>query len=375
MSRRDDFTAHLEGSECSPDELEAMWASLAPRAARTPRPRRPMRLFVAALGLGAAAATAAVLLLPRADSADGGSSMATSARATEFRLDDGSRVRLQPDSRVRVADRRAEAIALVLERGTAVLDVAKRPTRRFSVSVGRLTVAVVGTRFTVSVGDAPLGSARPVHVAVSHGVVEVRLPGEPTRRVGAGEAWTGFDAPAARSAEATSGPPAPQPSIEAQPGAQRAETHGHARPDARLDLRRGAPATPPRAQGAPSPAERLFEQADRAWVKGRPAEAARTLELLRRRFPSAPIAPLAALQLGRIRLDALDDPRGAIEALGAAARGLGETSLREDVDARMVTAWERLGDEGACVRARRRYLELYPRGHHVDAVKRRCRTP
>lgn len=82
------------------------------------------------------------------------------------RLDDGSKVQLNTDSRLRVRFSNAER-QLTLERGQAFFDVAHDATRPFIVDAGKAKVRAVGTRFDVRRAD------HAVDVTLAEGRVEV----------------------------------------------------------------------------------------------------------------------------------------------------------------------------------------------------------
>jgi tetratricopeptide (TPR) repeat protein len=118
----------------------------------------------------------------------------------------------------------------------------------------------------------------------------------------------------------------------------------------------------------------LLELADAARLSGRPAEAARAFDRLLRAHRGDPRAGLAALELGRLRMDNLGDPAGALEAFSDAVALAKSGAVREDAEARRVQALERLGDIARCVRARDAYLERFPGGIHASSIRRRCTT-
>jgi transmembrane sensor len=88
------------------------------------------------------------------------------------RLEDGSRIRLNTDSRVRVAFSRGER-RLVLARGEAYFDVAHDARRPFIVQAGDASVRALGTRFDVR------RDAGQVRVTLLEGRVRVRHDGQP----------------------------------------------------------------------------------------------------------------------------------------------------------------------------------------------------
>lgn len=86
--------------------------------------------------------------------------------------------------------------------------------------------------------------------------------------------------------------------------------------------------------------------------------------------PEDPRAPLAAFTLGRVHLEDLGAPRAAAQAFARARELAPGGPLAEDALAREVEAWSRAG-ESETARARARlYLERYPHGRRVHAVRR-----
>jgi TolA-binding protein len=131
---------------------------------------------------------------------------------------------------------------------------------------------------------------------------------------------------------------------------------------------------PVRARRAPKPlsAVELFEQAHLARRAGRMGDAAAAYGELMREHPGDRRAGLSAFEVGRIRMDALGDPRGAIEAFRQALTSKGAAAYREDAMARIAFAHDALGEQQACRDARERYLSRYPAGVHRAALSARC---
>jgi transmembrane sensor len=279
--------------------------------------------------------------------------------ATSVTLADGSRVDLGASTRARLTSARRQAIRIDLERGSLEIEATHLDGRTFVVGAGAYEVRVVGTHFVVhrDPGDQ-------VTVRVDRGVVEVAAVGTgvsgETRRLGAGEQWSAPDGAAAHASPTAIAPPTP------------------AAPMAAVD-----PPSPPVQATAPAPvngpaarhdetARELFDDAQRARADGRPYDAARAFDRLRRTFPQDPRAALSAFELGRLRLDALSDPRGAEEALRDAI-ALGPASpFREDAESRRVEALWRIGDIGGCTSARAAYLARWPHGTYRRAVELGC---
>ena len=115
-------------------------------------------------------------------------------------------------------------------------------------------------------------------------------------------------------------------------------------------------------------ARELFEEARNEWRAGRIAEAAQRYQQLLGTYPRDPRAGLAAFELGRLRMDRLDDLRGAVQALEQAVALAPGAALREDALARLVTASAAVHDPDRCSRARARYLADYPGGVHRRTV-------
>ncbi|MFC0684596.1 FecR family protein [Novosphingobium clariflavum] len=119
-------------------------------------------------GLAIAASLVAVLAVPRfmgQFGADPAEVYATDAASRQVTLADGSTVLLAPRSRLTVAGRGQEHIALS---GGALFDIRHDPGRRLEITAGDLAISDIGTRFDVQAGDDA------VRVAVVEGKVDVR---------------------------------------------------------------------------------------------------------------------------------------------------------------------------------------------------------
>lgn len=341
----------------SAERVERQWRAI---AARTERGRQ----VLAPWPYGAAlAAAAAVLLLVFA--LGGGTpgpvagqtfNNGATAPAT-LKLLDGSQLQVSPSGRVEFGALSSQAVELTLAQGAVELEVTHVAGRRFVVRAGDVDVIVRGTHFRVELADA---EPRVVSVSVQRGRVEVRQRSRqdaPPLLLDAGMSWTMGQsrAPAEAAPSATEAPPA-----VAEPQAAPSEPTGSA----------AAASEAPRATEAPN-AKQLFEQADQARLSGHPREAASLLDQFRRRFPGDARAGLAALQLGRLRLDSLHDAAGALEAFRDAARS-SSPAVQEDALARQAQSLEALGNPAGCARVRDQYLRLYPSGIHSGSIAKRC---
>ena len=90
-------------------------------------------------------------------------------------------------------------------------------------------------------------------------------------------------------------------------------------------------------------------------------------------FPRDGRAGLAALELGRLRMDRLGDMRGAVQALERAVALAPGSEFREDAMARLVAAHAGAHDAAGCARAREKYLAEFPSGVHHRTVAAACR--
>lgn len=303
--------------------------------ANATRERRTRWLAVGGVGLVAAAAAAWLLVHPSAAPTVVPAPTAVASSQTIV-LPDGARVSPEANASVRIDVASRENVALTLEHGSADFVVPHLENRRFVVHAGPFDVVDVGTTFSVVLVDGV------VHVAVREGAVEVRRDGALVRTISASESW---DAPilALAPSVATSAPP--------------------------VVVATQAPKVPVAA--VPTPKE-LMADADEARISGRPLDAAKALDTLRKQYRSDPRAGIAAFELGRLRLDALGDPKGAIEALDDALVLAPTASFREDAEARRVEALDRSHD-ARCATARDAYAVRYPSGVHAADVAQRCR--
>jgi transmembrane sensor len=280
-----------------------------------------------------------------------GAQLETAADALSVSLVDGSTLKVEPRSRVEVRNHAASALKLVLAHGRIACDVTHREGRSFVVAAGGVEVRVIGTRFSVA-NEAAEGGTR-VEVRVERGVVEVHGAGPDAEvvRVDAGHSWSQLTKTEALAVPEAEAPPDDQPEPAApttSPTKPRVTAHA--------------------ARPAPSDARELFEEARGQWRAGKMEEAARTYQALLTAYPRDPRAGLAAFELGRLRMDRLNDMPGAVQALEQAVALAPGAELREDALARLVAASAAAHDHARCARARSRYLTEYPSGVHHRTV-------
>jgi transmembrane sensor len=328
--------------------LGAQWRAIQARLAPPARSAPRYAFAIAAVAtMGVAVATGVALWRKEAPVAApvaviaSGTVLESGAAESAVTLPEGSRVVLDTDSRIRLADAALTSVLIEVERGGITIDATHRDGRSFVVLAAGHEVRVVGTRFSVRIRAAD------VAVAVERGEVRVVAPDGSQRAVKSGESWT--------SAEAEGGPHAlPQ-----------GEGPSAGEPPVR------APATP-RAPEPSETAKALFDSAQRARADGQIAEAAQLFDKLRRTWRTDPRAALAAFELGSLRLDRLDDAPGAEEALRDALTLGSASPLRQEVEARRIEALSRMGDMQNCRAARNAYTIRYPDGVYIKAIGVYC---
>jgi TolA-binding protein len=338
----------------SKEQVETMWQTI--ERTQGSRSRAPRVWLVAGLAaVGAAALLVIKLPLPATSpTVASGAQFQTQTQTQELALPDGSMMVLGADTRLVIGLATADETRLRLKGGSVTCDVPPRPGRRFAVESGGYLVRVLGTRFEVSAQKSAPGHAT-LQVRVERGKVEVLDDdGHVIALVQAGASWQ-LDPGQARAAAADArragdNPDSPPPDVESpsppEPGASEA---------------------PARSPGAPE----LFERGAAARLAGDSVAAAAAYDRLRRKFPHDERAGLAAFELGRIRLDALNDARGAAEAFRFTLARPSVGVFPEDAEAGLVKALARM-DDRACAQARASFLHRHPRSPHVMEIRSLC---
>jgi transmembrane sensor len=112
----------------------------------------------------------------------------------------------------------------------------------------------------------------------------------------------------------------------------------------------------------------LFLAADVARRSGHPSEAIAPLRKLVARYPGDGRAPSAAFTLGLLELS--DSPAMAAESFATCRRLQPGGPLVHDALAREVEAQSRAGNAAAARALAQQYVEHYPNGNRITAVKR-----
>jgi TolA-binding protein len=366
MNEQRDLSRYVEVDISAP-RVARLWQAIVPRIEQRPSPSRRWLAPVLLAGAVAAAGVVTAISLDRAPDAASvweNAALETKGDSLSVRLEDSSRIELAAESRVELSESAPDAVRLRLRRGSVRCDVTHREGRRFSVEALGIEVRVIGTLFSVAIG----AGERQVEVAVERGSVEVRSLDDAGayRRISAGERWSVALpelTPAPSAVAAPSAAPEPAASVaELRPVKPRGDGVSSA-PDADAD-NAGDPQT--------ATARELLDLANLARRSGDLAAAVRAYELLLSKYPNDARVGLAAFELGRLRLERLGNPAGAVSALERAMARAPSPGLREDAMARLVQAHAALGDGARCRRTRDKYLAEYPGGVHANAVKSRC---
>jgi transmembrane sensor len=339
---------------------------------------------------------------------------------TRLAMADGSRIVLEQGAELEVVDNTGREFRTRMQRGRGVFEVKPGGPRRWRVDCGVLSVEVVGTGFTIDRGE------RGVDVRVTHGVVAVRGAGVPggVQRLGAGQslavsepasvgrdrAATGAAAqppmasqpltimqpeatvqPGAdtQSAVATRRSAAAQPSAATKPSVamqppvlpEREERSGRLGLQASTvklaanggsvarssDRARVTSAADPTLRPATATLTRMLRDADAARRAGDARQAQVLLEQVLRVAPNTRYASLAALTLGRMRMES--DPLAAAASLRAALAAGPPRDLREDTLARLVEAYARAGRMDLAQKAAAEYRSTFPSGRRAAEVQ------
>jgi transmembrane sensor len=291
------------------------------------------------------------------------------------------------DARAEPVEVGPELVSTRLSAGAARFSVTPNPKRLFRVLARDVTVTVLGTIFTVALEPAD------VRVRVERGRVRVAWP------AGERELAVGEEVLVPTAAEATV-PATPVRAAERAPEAEAPEAVTTALPPEKLPLEgtaapsphHAAPATPSASwrelaedgdyasafakmdsDGAAAVHDEpgdLLLAADVARLGGRPEKAGAPLSRGVTMHSSDSRAPLAAFTLGRTLLDQLGRPREAAQAFATARKLDPHGALNQDALAREVESWSRAGEATLAHERATEYVERYPKGRRLAAVRR-----
>lgn len=366
--------------ELGRQRIDAQWARI---AERRPLERKRHNNMVPLAGGLALVAALAVLWWPRetrttVSSVWEGSVVSSDDAPVDMTLPEGTHIKVEPRSEVKLLHSAAHAVKVRLGHGSARFEVAKNPARRFSVDMGEVEVVVTGTQFRVQ-RRAGAGGER-VHVEVLEGSVEVHREGGGVVALRRGERWSTVVSTTQASVPAEEPSQVERDAVPAEDLRENVDAEAEVAEVADADDELGvedldedpSEERARRRKLSRAAAGELFDHANLARRAGRLDDAAELYAKLVAAHPRDRRAPLAAFELGRLRMDSLRDMRGAVHALERALQLAPHGTFAEDAMARVVLAQEALHDKPGCLRARGRYLGRYPEGVHAQHVAERC---
>ena len=284
--------------------------------------------------------------------------------ARQLHLPDGSTVQLlAPDTDVVMEQSAPQHIVLRVRSGHARFDVAPRSARVFEVHTAQARFEVLGSVFELS------SNVEGTWLRVETGRVALLSQGK-RQLLAAGHDQT-FAASQTVAPQLPGSESAPRAPGRAQKAAPVQRAHESWREHAEHgDFKQAFALLPPAPSLERMDVAELLLAADAARLSGHPRAAVPLLERVVTHHASDARAPLAAFTLGGVLMNQLGMPREAEAAYAKArATSLGG-ALAQDALARQVEAASRAGDEVLARRLARDYLEQYPEGRRVRAVRR-----
>jgi TolA-binding protein len=256
-------------------------------------------------------------------------------------FDPGSTGVLAPGAEVRIVEREPQRFAVSQLAGQVQYDIRHDPARAFIVRVADVTVAVLGTRFSVELG------ASTVKVSVESGRVRVSGGGR-SAEVVTGESVTvqafhpGASADGAKAEDLVEEAPSPSNGGPAK-----------------------SPASSPSASH-PATVEELLAQADAARAGGRSDEAARALRTLLAKYPKSAQSRNAWFTLARVERGRGNHAAAAQAFARCAAFG---GTLAGEATAEEAASWLSAGRKDQAKSTAERYLRHYPSGAHAAKMR------
>jgi transmembrane sensor len=249
------------------------------------------------------------------------------------------------------------AIDVSLPKGHVRFEIQPRPERTFQVLCDDVKVRVLGTGFELQRAGAR------THVRVLHGRVAVSWP-DGAMELGAGEAgW--FPRPKLAEPLEIEAPEVVEPAVRER--ARAASWRQHAERGEYQEAYRVLERDRPRVS---DDVEELLLAADAARLSGHPSAAVPYLQRVVDQHAGDPRAPLAAFTLGGVLMNQLDRPREAGAAYARARAMSPSSALSQDALARQVEAAHAASDKALARSLALDYLERYPDGRRVQAVRR-----
>lgn len=303
---------------------------------------------------------------------------------------DGSRITLEPNSRVRIAELRSNGATLAVEAGQLDVSVKHHEKTDYRLTLGPFLVRVTGTAFAISfspesdmlrlsmregtviVSGCALGDPRPLRggesltasckdsrFEISRGVAPIPPP------EAAAEATVVAKAEPSPATTAQNLPPveAPRAAVDA-PSWQALARAG------KFDKALGSVnAAGFGAQLERASSEELGLLADVARFGKRPDQAIQALTTLRRRFPGGSRAGVAAFKIARVHFDQRGEYAEAARWFRTYLREQPGGPLAREAQGRLMEALYRSGDRTGAERAAETYLTANPNGPHARLAR------
>jgi hypothetical protein len=285
-------------------------------------------------------------------------------------LSDGSLLTLAPGATLEVKESSAKKFETVLIKGWVRFNVVPGQGRTWVVDAGLGRFVVLGTQFTVS------RTPREVKISVHRGTVALfRTPsGGEIARISAGESRRLLAPDRAVTLASALDESDEDTSTDENPSQKdepKRRVKSRTRSAGRRSARPESPMTDLAGLGSSDPVNVLLRAADDARKRKSPQEAAMLLVRILREFPDDPARGVVALTLGRIRLDALHQPRAAAAAFKIAIKSKGiPTPLKEQAYARCVEAFHLAGENASARSMRDLYERRFPSGVWLPWVER-----
>jgi transmembrane sensor len=302
---------------------------------------------------------------------------------------DGSRITLEPGSRVRIAELRPNGATLAVETGSLDVSVKHHVQTDYRLSLGPFLVRVTGTQFNVSFSP----EQDTLRVSMREGTVVVSgcALGDP-RPLRSGESLTAscrdsrFEISRGQAANNAAAvvepvPVVPLPPVLSGEESARTTTGRGARPEVDSSWQALARAGKfEKALGSVdvlgfgaecerASSEELALLADVARFGRRPQQAIMALSALRRRFPSSGLSSVAAFNMARVHFD----QRGAYDDAARWFRVYLKEQpggpLAREAQGRLMEALYRAGDRAGASRTADAYLAANPNGPHARLAR------
>jgi transmembrane sensor len=288
---------------------------------------------------------------------------------SDYRFSDGSFLRAESGSELKLIESSARAVRFALNKGRTRFDITPGGPRKWQVDLGSVLVTVLGTAFTVE------KNAEHVSVEVERGVVLVSGNG----------VENGQQRLIAGSTIRVDNKPASPPTIKEENRELSADelliadtddrqeplhpswqTHASAGRYTEAFAELGPSGFAAAAERAKN-ADELFRLADVARLGGHPENAAVPLRIIIRKFTEDSKAGLAAYTLGRLYLEQLSSPKEASEAFDEALILGIPDALREVLTVKLTRSLLLVGDARGKSLASE-YLMRYPNGRYREQV-------